>query len=159
MKKLIIALLGTTFLQAQTANVNLNVKLHPIIAISVSQPTVTVDIDTEQKYLQGAQLEVPNHIRTFSTVPYNVTVRSLDPALTKADDNIDLNSITISSTSVDQFNTYFPVVLSEAGSLFIETTKGGGQKSHNVTYTVGSGLWDKSMGSYTANIQYEITVK
>lgn len=152
---LIIALSGVA-IQAQTASVSLKVKLTPIISISVSQPAVTINVDTEQKYLQGAETSISDHIRTFSTVGYKVTVKSLNPTLSKSDDAIDLDKVTITASSSFPHATYTPATLSEAGALLIESTKGGGQKRHNVTYSIGTGLWDNEMGEYSATVQYEI---
>lgn len=159
MKKLmilIVALSGVAIQGQTSATTTLNVKLNPIMSISVSAPSVLVTFDTEQKYLQGAETSISDHIRTFSTVAYNVNVKSLNPTLSKSDDAIQLNKVTITASSSFPHATYTPAVLSEAGALLIESTKGGGKKSHNVTYSIGSGLWDNEMGEYSATVQYEI---
>ena len=144
------ALLATAVLSAQTtATVSLNVTLHSLISISVNQPTVAFDIDTESEYLNGAETTITNHLNTFSTSGYQVTAKYLTSDF--ADDTIG-----VTASGVNNVNYNATVPLKSTVQQLFKSTNGLGRKSHNVKYKVKGGLHDLTMGDYETVVVYSI---
>lgn len=154
MRKLLLALSATigTMVSAQTTGqTTLNVKLHPVMSITVNQPSVNIIVDTEEEYLDGAKTLINNHLSTFSTDGYKVTVKYLSS-------DLEPNAIGVKADGVNGVN-YTGVNLTDVSQTIIDSQLGKGKKNHNVEYTVNSGLWDKASGDYITVIQYEITAR
>lgn len=152
MKKVLLAsvLLSVTALSAQsTASATLNVTLHSLLSISVNQPTVSMDIDTEAEYIDGAETTIVNHLNTFSTVGYSVTAKYLTSDF--VDDTISVTASGVNNVSYDA-----AVPLKSTSQQLFSSTNGLGRKSHNVKYSVVGGLHDLTMGAYETVVVYSI---
>lgn len=160
MKKLLLLTLmligASTLVKAQTrANTTLTLRLVPLMSIQVSQPSVSIDVDSEQEYMEGASTYIKDHVTTFSTSGFVVKVKSLNQSLSKGADTLPLNTIAISASGQNNM-TYANVDLSGTSTPLITSTLVRGRKTHDVSYTADSGLYDKPSGDYTVEIQYEI---
>lgn len=158
MKKLLISAfaLVSIALGAQTT-ATLSVKLNPIMSITVNQPSVTTEFTTEQDYVDGKDLAIPDHLTTFSTGGYQVSARALSPTIQGPTDDLDLDIVTITANSNFPQAVYTPVVLSETATQLFNSPVGAGRKRHNVNYNITGDLWDKAMETYSVSVMYEIT--
>ena len=151
MKKALLtltAMIGGMAAAQSTGTTTLTVKLNAIMGITVNQSAVNIELDTEQKYLEGAEMLVADHLTTFSTVGYKVTAKYLSSGF-------DPNTIGIKASGVNGVD-YTRVRLTDAGQTVIDSPLGKGRKSHDVEYTIKKGLWDVTAGDYATVIQYEI---
>lgn len=154
MKKILLTITSTitAMVSAQTTgHATLNVKLNPIMSISVNQSNVNISVDTEAGYLDGTKTLINSHLSTFSTDGYKVSVRYLSS-------DLEPNAIGVKADGVNGVN-YTPFNITDVSQTLIDSPLGKGKKYHNVEYTVNGGLWDKPSGDYSTTIQYEIIAR
>lgn len=149
MKKLLLSLAFLpTLALAQTAT--LQVKLNPIMSIEVNTPQVLAEFNTKADYIDGVEVLKPNHLTTFATQGYKVSVKAL---------SAEISNVTMSGESNFTHVTYNPVNLTETPQEFFSSPIGGGLKTHDVTYRFGDDYKDRAESEYTMTIQYEITAR
>lgn len=157
--KTIILLLLPVIMFGQSASVTLEVKLASILSISVDRNNVSLDVNSPEKYTEGVQSTISNHLTTFSTGPFLVKVKALDTVLESGSMSLPLNTITISGFSNSPGITYSPVVLSLPAETIIDSSLARGKWHHDITYKLSAGLWQYSPGNYSTTIHYEIMAK
>lgn len=129
--------------QAQTDQVTLNVRLHPIQTIEVtsSQSIVNLNYVTTDDYSNGASLEQPDHLTVYSTGGFKVSVQSTSATLESAhadvSENISVSDIKLipnlgtNALAGTDLNT---VTLSTTPTTLFSNSIGGVNKQFNVEY-------------------------
>ncbi|HTN38766.1 MAG TPA: hypothetical protein VL053_16915 [Arachidicoccus sp.] len=69
-------------INAQTANIN--VKLSPLLALTVNTPDVNINFNTLTDYQNGVTVPMPGHLTVSSLLPYTVSVKANDATLSDA---------------------------------------------------------------------------
>ncbi len=139
----IVAAMFSTKSFAQTAQANLNVKLHPIQTIVIGgENTVNLEYKTKDDYLNGVTSKMNDHLVVYSTGGFAVKVKSENEDLVYTKDaltsKIAANTINLQATlgSGNQLSasTMANVVLSNANQNLITSNVGGTELKFNVAY-------------------------
>lgn len=158
-----------------TGNVTLNVNLHPLQSIAVSNSTVNLNYESAANYEEGVSANVAGHLTVFSTGAFKVTVKSTKKELTSsttgstpielADIKIQAKSATGNNISALTFTAASQeVTLSTADDVEIGTgTAGTG--TIDVKYTAAGDnaylqrVVDNTLTTYDTNVLYSIIAK
>ncbi|WP_418893090.1 hypothetical protein [Limibacterium fermenti] len=158
-------------------NVTVNIKLHPIQSLVVTEGQRTVDIEyqTPEDYKNGKISEQQlDHLTVFSTGGFTISVKS-DGNFVNAEgysESIDAGDVQIvaeAGTDNDANDSYTNVDLSTDNQSLIISETGARERKYNITYNNEAGKDDKylsyynmSYGNptvYTAQVTYSIEPK
>jgi hypothetical protein len=143
-----IVALSANSIFAQTTNLNVN--LASIYSIEVTNPTVTILMNTAANFTQGNTTgSLPNHLKVSATGGYKVSVQASSQLTSPANDIIPVNTVTVSTTpgtfsgaagsvdpgSVATFPANAPALSATAPVQLIASAKGD-VRGFNVQYTI-----------------------
>ena len=164
---------GLFVANAQTDQVELNVRLYPIqtIVVNATQKPVNLDYTTAAHYTDGVSLAQPNHLKIYSTGGFTVTVASSTATLTNSINSIPSSDITITPTAGTTNTlagaTLTAKTLGTTGTTIIDSSVGGFNKNFDIKYAAKGGgayinNYTAAQGTsavYTTNVIYTIAAK
>ncbi len=169
---IIITAVAATF--AQTASVNLNVKLNAIQSIVASAASVDLVYNTVEDYTTGVKSDQNNHLTVYSTGGFVVKVASSVTDLTASSGSQTIGSsgitVTPSKGTTTLTPTYTPVSLGTTSTQLISSAIGGTSEKFNIEYKAAGGnayvnKFFKGTGAstdatvYTTVVTYSIEAK
>lgn len=143
-----IVALSANSIFAQTTNLNVN--LANVYSIEVTNPTVTILMNSAANFTQGNTTgSLPNHIKVSATGGYKVSIQAATELTSTANDVIPVSTVVVSTTpgtfsgaagSVDPgSNAAFPAnapALSVTAPVELISSTTGDIRGFNVQYTI-----------------------
>lgn len=160
--------------QSKSANVTVNIILHPIqtIAVNTSQKDVSLQYLNIEDYEQGVSATLDDHLSVTSTGGFQVNVASNQDNFTQlgSDKSIPVSDVLITAAngSDNDLSPIFDnVLLSTNPESLIRSGTGGMDLKYNVTYDNTAGGSDKYVNMtsedtesiFTSEVTYTITSK
>ena len=163
-----------TYAQSNSANVTVNIILHPIqtITINSSQKDVNLEYHNIEDYEKGVLTTLDDHLSVTSTGGFQVNVASNQDSFTQSgsDKSIPVSDVLIIAANGSDNNLpqiFDNVLLSTNPESLIRSGTGGMDLKYNVTYDNTAGASDKyvnlnlgnSEATFSTEITYTITSK
>ena len=163
-----------TYAQSNSANVTVNIILHPIqtITINSSQKDVNLEYHNIEDYEKGVLTTLDDHLSVTSTGSFQVNVASNQDSFTQSgsDKSIPVSDVLIIAANGSDNNLpqiFDNVLLSTNPESLIRSGTGGMDLKYNVTYDNTAGGADKYVNMtsgdtesvFTSEIIYTITSK
>lgn len=141
-----------------TITSNINVVVSPFLNITAQTATVSLAINTAEKYKSGITTTVLKQLLINSTMPYDITVKATGVKFTSPvpgnTNTIDLDVLTIKGSGS-------PVTLSTTAATLISAANPQIAQELDMEYSIAPAkttkLINKPAGTYTATITYTIT--
>ena len=131
--------IGTSY--GQSDNVTLNIRLFPIqiIEVNPSQEIINLNYETTADYVNGIQLEQPDHLSMYSTGGFFVKVRSAEVNMTAENGEVIPVADIIITPKQGVLNpligaAFSPVFLSSDATTIITNNTGGMNKTFGIHY-------------------------
>ena len=163
-----------TYAQSNSANVTVNIILHPIqtITINSSQKDVNLEYHNIEDYEKGVLTTLDDHLSVTSTGGFQVNVASNQDSFTQSgsDKSIPVSDVMIIAASGSDNNLpqiFDNVLLSTNPESLIRSGTGGMDLKYNVTYDNTAGGADKYVNMtsgdketiFSSEVTYTITSK
>jgi spore coat protein U-like protein len=144
--------------KASAQSTVLNVKINPVIALSVNQASTDLEFNTHQDYVNGVSKVQTGHLTVTSTTPYHINVKAGGATLNGTEGSIPVSSIKIEPEAGQAgIGTLAQTALSASGNNIITAAQPAIAKNINIKYsTVGgdTNFINLKQGTYSVQVTY-----
>ncbi|AYD48705.1 hypothetical protein [Arachidicoccus soli] len=160
---IVIGLLLSTSLQAQTATGTVSLKLMPVQTIALNTTDINLTYSTATDYSAGKDSTNSNQLTCFSSSPFQITVQSTAVTANMPDVTLTPSSGTTALVGSPTYASALSVNSISTATPFITSTVGSNNATFNIEYKAPvidvstNTLHNSASGTtYTANLTYTI---